>query len=81
MRLTRDGTSSSKPFDYLVLLLRSSANLGSGVSGGRFGLTLRRHGSSGDFVVHLCGHAGNVMLPEDCHKKPFDGDSDAETWA
>lgn len=29
----------SEPFDYLVLLLRSSANLGSGVSGGRCGLT------------------------------------------
>ena len=30
----------SEPFCYLVLLLCSSANLGSGVSGGRCGLTI-----------------------------------------
>ena len=36
---TRPIREMSELFDYLVLLLCSSANLGSGVSGGRCGLT------------------------------------------
>src|ERR1035438_5479666 len=31
-------------------------------------LTLRWHGSSGDLIVRLGGHAGRVMLLEDCHR-------------
>jgi hypothetical protein len=38
-RFKRPSRRMREPFDYLVLLLCSSANLGSGVSGGRCGLT------------------------------------------